>query len=117
MALVANPSRRAGCRSSLIHFAYIGVTPPRHVKPQTGFCLQRYQSRVVTSCRQNGLNKLDLARLYIVFTFYNHFNEEALFYWQFGRGGTPYWFNFIRGGTILLGKFGRRLVQFFYPCP
>ena len=44
--------------------------------------------------------------LYIVFIFYTHFNEEAPFNWQFGRGGT-----------ILLGKFGRRLMEFFYLCP
>ena len=32
--------------------------------------------------------------------------EEAPFYWLFERGGT-----------ILLSKFGRRLVDFFYLCP
>ena len=34
--------------------------------------------------------------------FTGNFGEEALFYWLFERGGT-----------ILLGKFGRRLVKFF----
>ena len=31
------------------------------------------------------------------------FDEEAPFYWQFGRGGT-----------ILLGKLGRRLTEIFF---
>ena len=36
--------------------------------------------------------------------FIGHFGEEALFYWLFERG------------AILLGKFGRRLME-FYLCP
>ena len=38
--------------------------------------------------------------------FIGNFGEEAPFYWLFERGGA-----------ILLGKFGRRLVEFFYLCP
>ena len=41
-----------------------------------------------------------------IMVFYTLFDEEAPFYKQFGRGGT-----------ILLGKFGRRSVEFFYLCP
>ena len=37
--------------------------------------------------------------------FIGHFGEEAPFSWLFERGGA-----------ILLGKFGRRLVDFFYLC-
>ena len=37
--------------------------------------------------------------------FIGNFGEEAPFYWLFERGGA-----------ILLGKFGRRLVEFFYLC-
>ena len=29
-----------------------------------------------------------LLKLYIVLIFYTLFNEEALLYWEFGRGGT-----------------------------
>ena len=38
--------------------------------------------------------------------FIGNFGEEAPFYWLFQRGGA-----------ILLGKFGRRLVEFFDLCP
>ena len=35
---------------------------------------------------------------------------------QFGEE-APFYCLFERGGTILLGKFGRRLVECFYLCP
>ena len=38
--------------------------------------------------------------------FIGNFGEEAPFYWLFERGGT-----------ILLGKLGRRLMKFCYLCP
>ena len=38
--------------------------------------------------------------------FISNLGEEAPFYWQLWRGGA-----------ILLGKLGRRLVEFFYLCP
>ena len=71
--------------------------------------------------------------LYIVFNFFTLVNEEALFYWQFARGGTilltiwerrhhfignfgeeaPFYWLFGTGGAVLLGKFERMLVEFF----
>ena len=47
----------------------------------------------------------------ILLNFFALFHKEAPFYWQFGNGGTIIG-NF--GGTILLGKFGRRLVEIFF---
>ena len=38
--------------------------------------------------------------------FIGNFEEEA-----------PFYLLFERGGSILLAKFGRRLVEFFYLCP
>ena len=38
----------------------------------------------------NGQLKLE-GWLYIVLIVYTHFNEEAPFYWGFGRGGIIFW--------------------------
>ena len=39
--------------------------------------------------------------------------EEAHFIGNFGEEAQFYW-SFQGGGTILLGKFGRRMVELFY---
>ena len=51
--------------------------------------------------------------LYDVVIFSALINEEAPFISNLGEEAPFYWL-FQVGGTILLGKFGRRMMEFFY---